>query len=253
MNHLKAYINLVRFREVWPAKTGENHHIFPVSIFGQNGRTVKLTTREHFVAHKLIYHICLKRYGPDHYKTRKMLHAARMMLTMRTDRMSGRDLLHTNSRFFALIREHNKERWMGDLNPAKDPEVRAKISESKIGVERPDMKGKAYFGSGVDPAEIHKKITATKEAGIFKENLATIGKKTNYPANRKSREATPEIGSAISKGRQRTKEKFIAMSRDEFAEWFSKQRLYNDKGRLNSNVMTYIKARGETLEYYLDK
>lgn len=37
-----------------------------------------------------------------------------------------------------------------NINPAKLPEVREKISKSKLGIPRNDMKGKKYFGASED-------------------------------------------------------------------------------------------------------
>lgn len=71
MNYLKQYIKLVRRAEARavPACYTERHHIFPISIFGKNPRTVRLTFKEHLVAHHLLFKTCLKRYGPTHNRT----------------------------------------------------------------------------------------------------------------------------------------------------------------------------------------
>jgi hypothetical protein len=77
MNHLRQYISLITKAKA--RGTGsEAHHIFPVSIFGKNDKVVLLTMREHWIAHKLLFHICLKRYGKHPY-TYKMSNAVRMM------------------------------------------------------------------------------------------------------------------------------------------------------------------------------
>ena len=77
MNYLKVYCNLIRKAEnrTLPEGYVEKHHIFPISIFGNNNRIVILTAREHYLAHALLEKICIKRYGNCNEKTRKMTYA----------------------------------------------------------------------------------------------------------------------------------------------------------------------------------
>jgi hypothetical protein len=84
MNYLKAYCNLIRKAENrgYTKKKAkeqelyvEGHHTFPLSIFGKNNRIVMLTAREHYIAHALLEKICIKRYGINHWKSKKMLYA----------------------------------------------------------------------------------------------------------------------------------------------------------------------------------
>jgi len=81
MNYLKVYCNLIRKAEKRSytrnkaKKLGvyvEGHHTFPKSIYGKNKRIVYLTAKEHYVAHALLEKICIKRYGLNHWKTKKM-------------------------------------------------------------------------------------------------------------------------------------------------------------------------------------
>lgn len=77
MNYLKHYCNLIRKVEnrVPPDGYTERHHIFPVSIYGNNKRIVVFTAREHYIAHALLVKIFSKRYGIDNWKTIKMIKA----------------------------------------------------------------------------------------------------------------------------------------------------------------------------------
>ena len=77
MNHYRQYSNLIKKAQLRD-NGAEKHHIFPRSIFGENDKVVSLTMREHFVAHKLLFHICKKRYGVHRY-TYKMANAVRLM------------------------------------------------------------------------------------------------------------------------------------------------------------------------------
>ena len=88
MNYLKRYIKLVRKAQerVLPDDVyREKHHVFPVSIFGQNEYLVELTFKEHVVAHHLLYKVYEKRYGDKNKKTIKMKCALLAMLNFRTD------------------------------------------------------------------------------------------------------------------------------------------------------------------------
>lgn len=238
MNYLKHYLKLVRRNS--SAEITEKHHIFPVSIFGPNDYIAVLSTREHFVAHKLLYMIFKKRYGEENWRTKKMLHAARMMIYgfNRSQRIT------VSSFWYAKFREHNSLRSRGENNPAKKPGVGEKISERKRGVSRPDMKGKSYFGASKEKIE----------EGIEKMRQKKIGLNIDYPKNRKSSPCSAEKARSISESRKRTKEKFINMSIIEFEEWISMQNLYRKDGRLNPNVTRVLKWRNIPIgEYYEER
>ena len=85
MSYLKHYIKLMRKaeRRGWTKESApcyvERHHIFIKAIFGENGRVVYLTAREHVLAHLLLFKACLKRYGRHHWKTWKVAEAATAM------------------------------------------------------------------------------------------------------------------------------------------------------------------------------
>jgi hypothetical protein len=81
MNYLRVYCNLIRKAENRTPPDGyiEKHHIFPVSIFGNNKRIVVLTSREHYIAHALLEKIYIKRCGTNDKKTIKMTYAFWLM------------------------------------------------------------------------------------------------------------------------------------------------------------------------------
>jgi hypothetical protein len=234
MNYLKHYLKLVRRNSI--DEITEKHHIFPTSIFGPNDRIVTLSTREHFLAHKLLYMICKKRYGENDHRTHKMLHAARMMMYG----FDRRQRITVSSFWYVKFREHNRNRILGDMNPAKRSEARKKISESKTGMPRDDMKGKAYFGASEDVAK----------EGIEKMRIKKTGMKVNYPKNRKSRAYSEETGKKISESRMKTKDRFISMSQEEFETWISKQNLYRKDKRMNQNVTRVLMWRNIPIEMY---
>ena len=78
MNYKKIYEELIDFRKNNPANGySENHHILPRSLGGSDDsqNMVRLSAREHFVAHLLLTRIYNE--GPDHHK---MIRAFMMML-----------------------------------------------------------------------------------------------------------------------------------------------------------------------------
>ena len=128
MHYLKQYSKLIRNAQQRDAGT-EKHHVFPRSIFGDNSTIVLLTLREHYVAHKLLFHICKERYG-SHPNTYKMANAVIMM---------G----NRCSRHYELARQHFVEN-----HHTKTEEGRLKNSLSKMGKAN-GMYGKAAANRGV--------------------------------------------------------------------------------------------------------
>jgi mannose-6-phosphate isomerase-like protein (cupin superfamily) len=149
MNYLKHYCKLVRKAENRKKPDGyiEKHHIFPVSIFGKNDRIVILTAREHYIAHVLLEKICLKRYGENHSRTKKMTYAH--------IHMKARSKLHSGERYInSIFYEKSRERLSnskkgknnhmygltGDKNPFYGKKHTPETIE-KIKKKLPDLSG----------------------------------------------------------------------------------------------------------------
>ena len=111
----------------------EEHHIFIKAIFGENGRVVCLTAREHFIAHLLLWKACRKRYGVQNWKTAKTGKSVQAM-SMKSKYTENRQ----TGRLYEIAKKANSESMSGDnhwsrqrgaVNPLialnKDP-VRAK-------------------------------------------------------------------------------------------------------------------------------
>lgn len=97
MNYQKIYDNLIKKRvENPPTEKYERHHIVPKSLGGSNKKEniVKLTYREHYIAHLLL---CRIHRGTQNYYP--MLRALNMM------RAGREDAKIKNSRMFAYFRE----------------------------------------------------------------------------------------------------------------------------------------------------
>lgn len=65
----------------------ERHHIFPRGLFGDNNRVVRLTLREHFIAHLLLWKHYASRGGG--WRRDKMAHAAWMMRVANNERLNS--------------------------------------------------------------------------------------------------------------------------------------------------------------------
>jgi len=221
MNYLKCYCNLIRTAEKrnWKRKTIqfyiEEHHVFPVSIYGKNNRIVGLTPREHFLAHWLLYKICIKRYGLRSNRTFSMGSAFAMMCV--TNDLQERKY---TSRQYEIVRNC--------------------LSTIRTGKSRDDLKGKKYFGASEDSIK----------NGIEKMRKKKTGMKIKYPKSRKSSPCSIEKSKKISETRKNTKFKFISMSEEEFKNWISNQNLYRKDGVRNPNVTRVLMWRKISLENY---
>jgi hypothetical protein len=106
MNYLKIYIKLIRKAQQQPEpKVYERHHVFPKSICGDNKYLVKLTPRQHYVAHALLYKGLKQRYGSKDIKTKKML-CAFWFMHAKGPRHSRN---HVNSRLYESLKVKFKE------------------------------------------------------------------------------------------------------------------------------------------------
>jgi len=139
MNYLKYYIKLIKKAETRenPPNKYERHHIFPKSIYGKNNRVVKLTPKEHYIAHALLYKGFVKRYGFKDAKTIKMAYAFRCM-HIKTGDQGDRPF---NSRLFERLRLDFLHRIGGENSPFSgkkhSEETKKKIREMKKGPNHP--------------------------------------------------------------------------------------------------------------------
>ena len=142
MNYLKHYCNLIRKAEdrTHPEGYTEKHHTFPVSIFGKNSRVVVLTAREHYIAHALLEKICIKRYGLNHRKTKKMNNAHILM------KNNG----YFNSYLYENARVRKSENMKGNLHRLgtnHNEKTRGKISKANFGKRRTEEQRRALSQS----------------------------------------------------------------------------------------------------------
>ena len=116
MNYKRIYFNIIRNRRANPLDTciyGEEHHIIPRSFGGGNHKAnlVRLTAREHFVVHFLLYkmykhrsQVLFQNSQIEAERYRKMAYAFNLMINIKTKK-SKRLNKNINSHVFEKLRK----------------------------------------------------------------------------------------------------------------------------------------------------
>lgn len=177
MNHRQVYIALMRRAEGRQVEGySENHHIFPVSVYGKNNRTVKLTAKEHYLAHLLIWRDFQKRYGNTHWKTTKMAHAYWLMAT------ANQGKHRVSSRAYELARRVYSEARTGFRY---SDEAREKMAKSATG-NRNALGNRARLG------QPHSEETKKKISEATRGRKHTPEAKQKMSASRTGRKQSAE-------------------------------------------------------------
>lgn len=179
MNYRRHYISLMR-----KAKDRildgyvEKHHIFPQSIFGKNKLTVRLTAREHFIAHFLLWKYYKKKYGAEDNKTFCMAYALSGM--MKKHNLEKR----INSRLYEILRkESGKAISVKTKGVAKSETHRENIRLSKLGYKNP-----LYGKCGKDNPNFGRKRTEE-----IKRKISEIRRSPNNPLRNRPRTEEDKI------------------------------------------------------------
>lgn len=136
MNYLRVYCNLIRKAENRDCLGGyaENHHIFPISVYGENQRTVKLTAREHYIAHALLEKIFIKRYGEKDKRSIKMIHAFYCMNSANKKKYYNSYLYESSrDKFIKVMKDKKPVENVGKWNIGK---VRSEETKQKLRQKR---------------------------------------------------------------------------------------------------------------------
>ena len=189
----------------------ELHHILPRSMYPEykdhTENLVRLKYSDHVEAHRLLSEI---------FKIYKMKLAHILMTSIDIER-----------KVYFL---------KGDNNPAKNINVRKKISESKIGVPRPDLVGKQYFGASKEAVEVGilKMSQKLKGTVIVKDTAGNRFRVSVDDARYKSGELVsfnrgevrpnsalkrPEVVKKVMATRNKSYEKFKFFSYDEMVDF----------------------------------
>jgi len=131
------YINLIEKANLRRGRNiptpSEKHHVFPVSIFGKNNLIVKLSLREHFIAHLLLTNIY--KNDPENLQINKINYqkmSKAVICLMDTDKLKNRTRLVSNEFECTRTQMHLnqkrfwKEYW-SDIENRKAASLRRKM------------------------------------------------------------------------------------------------------------------------------
>jgi len=215
MNYKKLYeqiINVARERSLLPGIYFETHHIVPKSLGGSDSASnlVKLTAKEHFVAHHLLWKI---------YRNKEMTHA--FMLMCNTKR--GGEKFKINAKEYQLLKEDNRKfrsefmngRPGNNLGKTLPQEWRDNISKGQKG--KPKKKGNpSPFKGKTHTIETKRKISekrkgiATRTGIPFSEETKKMMSenrkgKTKQPWSEERKAARSEMMRELHKKRKQEK------------------------------------------------
>lgn len=160
MNYQKIYNSLIERRKASPFQGyTESHHIIPRCMGGNDDESnlVKLTAREHFVAHQLLYKI---------YRTYGLLCAITLMCTDKAgNRINNRLYEWHRTRFSEESSKHMKEHWKNNPHPKgmlgkNHKEETKKIVSGKNKISVPSVEVYKYSMEG----ELIEKFRSLAEA-----------------------------------------------------------------------------------------
>jgi len=169
--YMKMYwkiCNIAKDRTLPEGTYIERHHVYPKSIYGANKDLVKLTAKEHYMVHLLLWKGLRTEYGKSDIKSRKMASAFCMM--------NMKSKYHNNCRYiskdFALARVANYE---ANKNKIVSEETKKKISSKAKGRKHSDesnrklserMKGNSYSLGNHHTEETKKQMSLSRKGRI---------------------------------------------------------------------------------------
>lgn len=147
---LKKYVDFCLLEQYDGEEYSELHHILIRKHFPEfekdSWNIVRLRYEDHIKAHELL---------ADALPEDRAANCAHFFMKAKSGRLDEK------------LTIQNSRRFIGDRNPSKRDDVRRKISESKRGKVRADMKGKSFFGASEDTiAELTKKLGKPHEGMV---------------------------------------------------------------------------------------
>jgi len=217
------YLGIIdKFKYYEKSNLTEAHHIFPISIYGNNKFVVNLPFRYHFVAHLLLWKMFYKTFGDDR-RTSFMAQAVVAFKTAKNRNGENFDSI-INSKQFAILREqsyntrsehtkkmwqdpetrdsltkHRQEYWGNEENQKKQSETRLKYFENEENLNK--------------QTEINREITSRPEWREQRSNKQKeLSADKEYTALRVKAMTSPE---AIAKNKASNRARIDAMSVEE--------------------------------------
>lgn len=163
MNYTRIYDNLVnsrRNRVVQEGEYYETHHIVPRSMGGDNSASnlIKLTAREHYVAHRLLYHI---------HKNSKMAAAWLFMC----NGVHGGRIKYTGRQYAAAREAHSNHMKISMKGKGNHFYGKKHTAETKRLISAANTGKKRTLGMKEAISRVHKGVPKSKE------HRAKLGKK----------------------------------------------------------------------------
>ena len=206
--YFKWYNNIcerAKERELPEEIYNEKHHIFPKSIYGQNKYFIKLTAKEHYIVHLVLWWGYRTKYGTKDKRTISMARGFSAM-NMKNDNTKQR----YNSKEYSFLRIAWNETIKGENHPKygkKDSEKTKKLKSEKLKNLIPWNKGKTnvYTKERLDSQSKKKKDKkVSQETKKLQSEKAKkrFGDKTKHPMyNHVYSQETLKLQSEKAKGR----------------------------------------------------
>mgnify|MGYP001591169756 CR=1 FL=1 len=206
----------------------ERHHVFPRSIYNikyellgrKNNIIVKLTAKEHYVAHHLLWRYYQKKYGNKDERTIKMLYAFWKMFINKKEKITSRiyDILRTQ------VSELMSERMSGEKNhnfgKPMSEETKRKLSKKMTGrIASEETKQKLRGRTGRKSSNFGKHLSEETKRKISEKltgkNSPMFGSKRNQETKDKMR--AKKIGKTLSEEtKQKIREKMTGEKNPNF-------------------------------------
>lgn len=276
MDYSKVYRSLIAnaaSRITDPYEYYEVHHITPSSMGGSDdpSNLVKLTAREHYIAHWLLVKI---------YKNYKMASAF--------NNMCMRD--SNQKREFSSRQFETARKYFSKYHPCKEDSIKSKISSSlkeyyknldpyetvlkygKVSCELKFCESCGSYMSSVNSEYVntHPKTRFCSESclGKHKEDTGYYKKLSDSHKKRLSALTREQMsdrmknsvgrcdqvakGEKISATKKLEKHRISNMTDDEFLNFISNMKLYRSDGLRNGNVVKYLKMKGVDVDEYYE-
>jgi len=202
--------NRAKDRVLFPDIYVEKHHIYPKSIYGQNKDLVKLTAKEHYIVHLLLWFGLRFKYGVKDPNTQKMGAAFSAMNIKSSNYKNQR----YNSKYFEMMKQackdkkHTLETILKMKEKRKEQifsqETREKISKANTGKKASDeTREKLRYANGGERNGMYNKnhtdVTKEKISKKIKKNVYQYDLELNFIKKYDSiKQAFDETGILIS-------------------------------------------------------
>jgi len=177
MDYQKIYSMLIEDAKTNPKDDDykETHHIIPLCMFGPDDYTnqVKLTARQHFLAHWLLYKI---------YRTSKLVHAWHGMCRIG----KGQDARRQSSHLYQYAKKERsrilsessmgEKNWFSGKNHTKESMDKMIVSRERTYKEYPERRIAAKKAQGEGASRKWKGVPKSKESNVkrARPNLVTL-------------------------------------------------------------------------------